>query len=73
MPLQGRLGGALFYDTGNVFGRVADDELRLQHAVGIGLRYDSAVGLIRVDLGIPLNRRPGEERYQLFFGLGEAF
>jgi outer membrane protein assembly complex protein YaeT len=67
------LGAAVFYDAGNVFGRVPDIELRLRHAVGIGLRYDSAVGLIRVDLGLPLNRRPGEERYQLFFGLGEAF
>jgi translocation and assembly module TamA len=41
--------------------------------VGAGLRYESPIGLLRLDLGFPLDRRPGEDAYQLFFSLGQAF
>lgn len=67
------LGAAVFYDTGNVFATVQDLDFDLRHAIGVGLRYDSPMGLLRLDFGIPLNKRPGEESYQIFFGLGQAF
>jgi outer membrane protein assembly factor BamA len=68
------LGAALFYDVGNVYTRIEDVDLDLRHAVGVGLRYDSPVGLLRVDFGIPLNRRRDiDDPYQLFFSLGQAF
>jgi translocation and assembly module TamA len=73
MPLQGRLGGALFYDTGNVFDRVEDISFDFTHTLGVGLRYDSVVGLVRVDLAFPLNKPPGEPSYRLLFGIGQAF
>jgi outer membrane protein assembly factor BamA len=73
MPLQGRLGGAVFYDTGNVFGRWEDLGFDFTHTLGVGLRYDSAVGLIRADVAFPLNKPPGERSYRLLFGLGQAF
>src|SRR5687767_623283 len=65
------LGGAVFYDGGNVWERAGDMDLKLRHAVGVGLRYDSVVGLLRVDIGFPLGRRPGERAYRVFFGLGQ--
>jgi len=43
------------------------------------LRYGSAIGLIRVDVAFPLNRRrfsdtrPDDRGYQIWFGLGQAF
>jgi outer membrane protein assembly complex protein YaeT len=67
------LGAALFWDAGNVWAEVKDIGLDLKHAVGVGLRYDSPLGLLRLDLGIPLNRRPGDRSYQVFVGLGQAF
>jgi outer membrane protein insertion porin family len=67
------LGAAVFWDAGNVWAQVKDIGADLKHAVGVGLRYDSPLGLLRVDLGIPLNRRPGDQSYQVFFGLGQAF
>ena len=67
------MGAAVFYDGGNVFEKASDLGLRLRHAVGFGLRYDSIVGLLRVDLAFPLQRRAGERSYQVFFGLGQAF
>jgi hypothetical protein len=76
-------GAAVFYDGGNVFDRIKDFSLNLRHSVGFGLRYGSAIGLIRVDLAFPLNKRRvfdsdgrpiHEDRgYQLWFGLGHVF
>jgi translocation and assembly module TamA len=67
------LGAVVFYDGGNVFESVSDFTLDLRHSVGFGLRYDSIVGLLRVDMGFPLNRREGDRAYRVFFGLGQAF
>jgi outer membrane protein assembly factor BamA/autotransporter translocation and assembly factor TamB len=67
------LGAAVFYDGGNVFAQIKDLSLDLRHSAGLGLRYESPVGLLRLDLGFPLNRKPEEKRYQWFFSLGQAF
>jgi translocation and assembly module TamA len=67
------IGAAVFYDGGNVFDRIKDFSLSLQHSVGFGLRYGSAIGLVRVDIAFPLNRRPQDRSYQIWFGLGQAF
>jgi outer membrane translocation and assembly module TamA len=66
-------GGVLFYDLGNAFVEPRDISFKLKHAVGVGLRYTSPVGLLRVDLGFPLNRRSQDKGYQVFFSLGQAF
>jgi outer membrane translocation and assembly module TamA len=52
---------------------MSDFDWELRHSVGFGLRYSSPVGLFRADLGVPLNRRPDDKSYQLFFSLGQAF
>ena len=67
------LGGAVFYDAGNVFAKARDIDFRLRHSVGVGLRYDSPFGLLRFDVGFPLARRPDEHTYRFNFGLGQAF
>lgn len=67
------LGAAVFYDAGNTFATVSDFSLRLRHALGLGVRWTSPVGLLRVDLGTPLFPRTGESRYKLFFSFGQAF
>src|SRR5450432_1452917 len=76
------LGGALFYDGGNVYSRLARITFRANppkpifnpanptvcqfnctnelnyfaHTVGMGFRYSTPVGPIRIDLGFPINR-----------------
>ena len=62
-----------FYDGGNVFPNVSDLNLDWRHALGVGVRWSSPIGLLRVDLGIPLQPRSGEKRYRYFFSLGQAF
>jgi outer membrane protein assembly factor BamA len=72
-PAQGRLGGAVFYDVGNVYGRFEDIGFDLKHSVGFGLRYDSVIGLLRADIAFPLNKEAGDRSYRLLFGIGQAF
>jgi outer membrane protein insertion porin family len=63
-PLIGRrLGGAAFVDVGQVWS--ADDQVRLADLVwtpGVGLRYTSAIGPIRIDVGY---NTQGVERLQV--------
>ncbi len=40
---------------------------------GIGLRYFTGIGPIRVDLGVPVSGTPGGSDYQLYIGIGQAF
>jgi translocation and assembly module TamA len=67
------LGAVVFYDGGNVYARPGDLGFGLRHSLGTGLRWASPVGLLRLDLGFPVDRQPGEESYRLFFSLGQAF
>jgi outer membrane protein assembly complex protein YaeT len=78
----GNFGGVLFVDGGNVWPTA--DEIRLKelrYAAGLGLRYQTPVGPLRLDWGYQLNPIPGllvngEEqtrRWRLHFSIGQAF
>jgi outer membrane protein assembly factor BamA/autotransporter translocation and assembly factor TamB len=67
------LGGVVFWDAGNTFATVGEASLDLRHALGVGLRWSSPVGLLRLDVGWPLSPREGESAYKLFFSFGQAF
>jgi outer membrane protein assembly factor BamA len=71
----GTLGGAVFYDAGNVYSNVTFKNVftDLTHTVGFGLRYKTPVGPVRVDIGHLLNAPPGVKTYQFFLTLGQAF
>jgi translocation and assembly module TamA len=67
-----------FADVGNVFARASEFSLSaLQPAIGIGVRYNSPVGPIRVDIGFNLKRRTlggtREGFTAFYFGIGQAF
>lgn len=40
---------------------------------GIGVRYATTFGPVRVDVATPLDRRPGEGAIAIYVGLGQAF
>ena len=44
-----------------------------QIGVGLGARYYSSFGPIRLDIGTPLNRKEGDGRIAVVVGLGQAF
>jgi outer membrane protein insertion porin family len=69
------LGLAVFYDGGNVFPRVGfhDFGSLYTNSVGLGLRYATPVGPVRIDLGHNLNPVPGVKSTQYFVSIGQAF
>ena len=75
VPLKKGLGLAAFYDGGNVFQHVGFRDLRANYSntIGIGLRYATPVGPVRVDVGHNLNPLAGIKATQIFITLGQAF
>ncbi|MDE2595857.1 MAG: BamA/TamA family outer membrane protein [Sphingomonadales bacterium] len=70
---DGALSVVPFVDAGNVDERVQPSFRNMRYGAGIGVRYQTGFGPIRVDLGTPLNRRPGESRIGVYVALGQAF
>ena len=60
VPICGNFGAVLFLDAGNVWNNAWDFNLNdLRYDVGPGLRYNTPIGPIRLDLGYQLNPIPG--------------
>ena len=75
LGILSKLGGAAFYDGGNVYPSVGVQNFfsRYSNTVGLGLRYETPVGPIRFDVGRNLNPVPGLNATQFFVSLGQAF
>ena len=71
--IVGNLGGAVFVDAGQVGLDEAPPLDDLKVGTGVGLRYRSPVGPIRVDLGFPLDRPRGDQAWQVHVSIGRAF
>ncbi len=74
-PLWRSLGGAAFWDAGNVWNRTveAPNFTDLRHAVGGGLRYLTPVGPLALDLAYKLDRQRGESPSAWHFTIGSVF
>lgn len=73
-PLKGNLEGALFYDSGRVF--TSPEEFKLSgwySSVGLGLRYVTPVGPLRIDYGYKLKKVPGQGSGRLHISFGFPF
>jgi outer membrane protein insertion porin family len=75
IPIMNHLGGAAFYDGGNVYRRInfADFTRNYSNTVGIGLRYSTPIGPVRFDIGRNLNPPAGISATQFFITVGQAF
>lgn len=74
IPLIARFRGALFFDAGNAYGFGKDfDPTDLRTSAGVGFRWFSPFGPVRVDYGINLDRQPGEKSAQFHFAIGSTF
>ena len=69
----GNFGVVPFLDGGNLYASSIPKFSKFRYGTGIGVRYYSSFGPIRVDVGTPLNRRPGESRVAVYVSLGQAF
>jgi len=70
-----KLGGVVFYDGGNVYSSVGFHDFfsNFSNTVGVGARYATPVGPVRIDIGHLLNAPPGVKTTQIFITLGQAF
>ena len=63
------LRGVAFFDMGNAFTNgINFGDMR--RSVGAGARWMSPFGPLRVELGFPLNKKPGDETSVLGFSIG---
>ncbi len=69
----GSFGVVPFVDAGAVANEFFQDFSELRWGGGLGLRYFSPVGPIRVDLAVPFNKRREDDSYQLYLSIGQAF
>lgn len=73
-PLVASLGGTAFVDAGNVWRDWQDfepGEMRL--GAGVGLRYLSPIGPLRLDVGWKLDREGPEDPFEIHFTFGNPF
>jgi outer membrane protein insertion porin family len=72
LPFNIRLAG--FFDIGNVYGfGTRFDPTDTREAAGAGVRWLSPFGPIRIDYGINLDRRRGEDFGAVHFSVGSPF
>lgn len=68
------IGAVAFVEGGGVFpDSVPDFGTDIQYAAGIGARYYTSLGPIRVDVAFPLNPQEDDDSFQLYISLGQAF
>jgi translocation and assembly module TamA len=68
------IGVVPFFDAGNAFAaNIPDFKAPLQMSAGLGLRYYTAIGPIRVDIAAPINRRDGDKPVAVYVSIGQAF
>lgn len=73
IPIRKGFGIVTFIDAGNVWIRTNDVDAELKYTAGIGLRYATPVGPVRLDYGHKLNRERDESTGELHFSFGHAF
>ena len=66
-------GVAAFLDAGSVGEEAKPDFSGLRAGTGLGVRYLTAIGPIRFDVGVPLNRQKDDPSFAIYIGFGQAF
>ena len=69
----GNFGVVPFVDAGNIYAESIPKFSGFRIGAGVGLRYYSNFGPIRIDVGTPLGRRKGESIVAVQVSLGQAF
>jgi translocation and assembly module TamA len=66
-------GVAAFLDAGQVSAGSMPFGGTLRAGVGVGARYYTQIGAVRLDVAVPLNKPPGGDSFELYVGIGQAF
>ncbi|MBI0475129.1 outer membrane protein assembly factor [Sphingomonas sp. MA1305] len=73
VKVKGNFGLVPFLDGGNIYTGALPTLGRFQYGAGVGARYYSNFGPIRLDVGTPLNPQAGDSRIAVYVSLGQAF
>ncbi len=66
-------GAVAFVDAGQVSASLKPLHSDVRIGTGAGARYYTPIGPIRFDIAVPVGRRPGDDRFEVYIGLGQAF
>jgi translocation and assembly module TamA len=66
-------GAAAFVDAGQASESGAPFSGEVHVGAGVGARYYTPVGAVRLDFAVPLTRGPGDAAFEIYLGLGQAF
>lgn len=69
----GNFGVVPFIDAGNIYADSIPDFSGMRYGAGIGIRYYTSFGPMRVDVATPINPRPGDSRIGVYISLGQSF
>lgn len=69
----GNFGAVTFVDAGQIYAQRFPQFDNWRAGVGLGGRYYTNFGPVRVDVATPLSRQPGEARFTVYVSLGQAF
>jgi translocation and assembly module TamA len=67
------IGVVPFVEGGNVYSTNFPNSTSLFWGAGIGLRYYTLVGPVRLDLATPFENRPGDKPIEVYISIGQAF
>ncbi len=70
---NGNLGFVGFVDAATVGSEQYPDFDTTQYGAGFGVRYFTDFAPIRADIAFPLNKRPGDDAFQIYISIGQAF
>jgi translocation and assembly module TamA len=62
-----------FVDGGYVAADVFPALTDLRVGAGVGIRYHTGLGPLRLDVAVPVNKRAGDPDYAIYVGIGQAF
>ena len=71
--LDGALQVVPFVDAGTVGAASTPGFNQIKIGAGVGVRYLTGFGPVRVDVGVPLNPGPNDAKFGVYVGLGQAF
>ena len=69
----GHWGVVAFVDAGTVSAEKYPDFRTFSAGAGVGVRYDLGFGPLRFDVAVPINRRAGDNPFQIYLSIGQSF
>ncbi|HEY0183453.1 MAG TPA: autotransporter assembly complex family protein [Rhodopila sp.] len=71
--ILGSYGVVGFMDVGQVSANGAPFTSNWHAGAGVGARYYTSIGPIRLDVAVPLDKLPGGDTFEVYIGIGQAF